>query len=106
MHVLDLHLSRRFAVKRTIALRDEAWRKRRGLLIELWPEGCRFTRAGPQAYVVDQEVTIDLGGGLRLSGYVQSETGKVVRVKFAEAIRRAKLNEIVESSRAPQSSAA
>ena len=70
-------------------------------MIELSSEGCRISNADSTAYTVDQEVTVELDDGLRLPGRVRWAHDGFVGVKFASALRRSELGNLLEASRAP-----
>jgi hypothetical protein len=99
--VLVIRSHKRFAVRRPITLREADGGKRGGLMIELSGEGCRISGVDSLRYTVDQQLTLDLGGGERLAGRVRWAHDGFVGFKFAAALRPAELGDMLEASRLP-----
>jgi len=97
--VLVIRANKRFAVRRSVMLREPGGRKRGGLMIELSSEGCRISNVDSRAYTIDQELTLDLGQGKRLGGRVRWAHDGFVGLKFAAALRQVELGELIENSR-------
>ena len=106
MTVLVIRTNKRFAVRRPVTLRAAASRLLEGLMIELSSEGCRISNADSTAYMIDQEVTLELDDGERLPGRVRWAHDGFVGVKFAQALRQSELAGLLEVSRAPEYRAA
>jgi hypothetical protein len=70
-------------------------------MIELSSEGCRISNADSTAYIVDQEVTVELDDSHHLPGRVRWAHDGFVGVKFATALRQSELGNLLEESRAP-----
>lgn len=101
MSVLVIRANKRFAVRRPVTLRGTPTKNRGGLMIELSSEGCRISNADSNAYAVDQEVVLELDDGLHLPGRIRWAHDGFVGVKFARALRRGELGDLLETSRAP-----
>ena len=99
MSVLVIRSNKRFAVRRPVTLREEAGGKRGGLMIELSGEGCRISGVNSLAYTIDQHVTLDLGDDERVGGRVRWAHDGFVGIKFANALRPAEFNAMLEASR-------
>ena len=80
--------------------------KRSGLMIELSSEGCRISNAESAAYVIDQEVTVELDDGERLPGRIRWAHDGFVGVKFCRALHQRELAQLLETCRAPEYRAA
>lgn len=106
MSVLVIRANKRFAVRRAVTLRDGDAKDSGGLMIELSSEGCRISNADSSAYVIDQEVMLELDDGARLPGRVRWAHDGFVGVKFAAALHRGELADLLEVSRAPEFHAA
>ena len=106
MTVLSIRTSKRFAVRRPVTLSATPPKPLSGLMIELSSEGCRISNADSTAYMIDQEVTLELDGGERLPGRVRWAHDGFVGVKFVQALRQSELAGLLEVSRAPEYSAA
>ena len=102
MSVLVIRTNKRFAVRRPVTLRAAAEKFLGGLMIELSSEGCRISNADSTAYMIDDEVTVELDGGERLPGRVRWSHDGFVGVKFARALRQTELAGLLEVSRAPE----
>ena len=103
--VLVIRTNKRFAVRRPVTLRAMA-RQLGGLMIELSSEGCRISNADSTAYLIDDEVTVELDDGERIPGRVRWAHDGFVGVKFAQALRHRELAGLLEVSRAPEYRAA
>ena len=101
MSVLVIRTNKRFAVRRPVTLRAAAEKFLGGLMIELSSEGCRISNAESGAFMIDQQVTLDLGEDERLDGRIRWAHDGFVGVKFARALRLGELGELLEASRAP-----
>ena len=99
MSVLTIRSHKRFAVRRSVTLREEAGGKRGGLMIELSCEGCRISGVNSLAYTIDQLVALDLGEDECLGGRVRWAHDGFVGVKFAKPLRPAELGAMLEASR-------
>ena len=106
MSVLVIRANKRFAVRRQVRLLGGTAPNRGGLMIELSSEGCRISNADSLAYVIDQEVTVELDDGERLPGRIRWAHDGFVGVKFASALRQTALAQLLEVSRAPEFRAA
>lgn len=76
--------------------------KRGGLMIELSSEGCRISNADSNAYAIDQQVTVEFDDGQHLPGRIRWAHDGFVGVRFANALRRTELENLLEVSRAPE----
>ncbi|MGZ3271303.1 MAG: PilZ domain-containing protein [Croceibacterium sp.] len=99
MTVLTIRSHKRYAVRRPVTLRETTGSKRGGLMIELSGEGCRISGVNSLAYMIDQQVILDLGDGEHLGGWVRWAHDGFVGVKFAAALRPAELGAMIEASR-------
>lgn len=104
--VLVIRANKRFAVRRPVTLRGAPAKHRGGLMIELSCEGCRISNADSTAFMMDQEVTVELDDGERLPGRIRWSHDGFVGVKFASALRQGELAGLLEVSRAPEYRAA
>lgn len=104
--VLIIRSSKRFAVRRPVTLRAAPPKPLGGLMIELSSEGCRISNADSTAYMIDQEVTVELDGGECLPGRVRWAHDGFVGVKFTQPLRHSELAGLLEVSRAPEYRAA
>ena len=106
MSILVIRAQKRYAVRRPVTLRGAPTKNRGGLMIELSSEGCRISNADSTAYLIDQEVTVELDDGQRLPGRIRWAHDGFIGVKFSAALRQGELGDLLEVSRAPEFRAA
>lgn len=107
MSVLVIRAHKRFAVRRTARLRLAGRRGHEGLLIELSLDGCRLSNLPPQAFALDQTVTLRLEGHGALEGRVRWLSDGTVGLRFTRPLRIAALEQLLRLCRGePQPAAA
>ena len=99
MSVLVIRAHKRFAVRRKARLDRSGKRAEEGLLIELSLDGCRISNLAPEAFALDQTVTLRVDGAEPLDARIRWLNGGTIGLRFLRPLHTAALDQLIRLCR-------